>query len=302
MKTTKVIVPATSANLGPGFDALGLALNLYNEVTAIKSDTFSIEIENNISGIPTTDENLIYKSISYFYEKVSIPVPTLKLIQKDSIPVGCGLGSSAACIVAGLYLAREISGVNVSNESLLKMAYDIEGHGDNVAAAIYGGMVACSAEKDDVYISKTNVTNDISFALLVPNFTLSTSEARAVLPLSYTKEDVVFNISNVALFVSSIINGHWHNLKKATQDAIHTPYRSKLISNIQQIFEMCYKNKAIGVFISGAGPTIISIILKDDEISFKKSIEEDIKVFKDWQVKLLKANNKGAEIILNTGS
>lgn len=290
----KVRVPATTANLGPGFDSLGLSLNLYNVVTAEVSENFLIKTTNTSNKVDTTKNNLIYTTIKYFYSQIGRDMPTIQLTQSDCIPISRGLGSSAACIVAGLFIGKELSKSKISNKDILYMANSIEGHPDNVAAAIFGG-ITVAVNDNGIHISKNTVSKEICFAVFIPSFTLSTTQAREVLPKSYSKEDTIHNISRTALFVSSIINMEWDNLKTASVDKIHQPYRAPLVPGMGEIFSLAYKNGAKCAFLSGAGPSIIAIIMADDAINFETKMHKELQNLKLWQIKILKSDNCGVK-------
>jgi len=296
----KIKVPATTANMGAGFDCLGMALNLYNEITVEESDKFSIEIKNRKNNHHTTKDNLIYQAITRFYDETGKKVPELKLTQIDNIPITRGLGSSSACIVAGLFAANELTGNPLSKDELAQMACQIEGHPDNVAPAVYGGMIIAVLEGDERKLHHVKImpSDELSFVTFIPDFQLSTAKARRILPKAYTRADAIFNISRASLFVASMMSENWDNLTVSVNDRIHQPYRGMFVPNMDEIFEHAMQSGAKGVFMSGAGPTIIAIVMRKNEKEFANKMKHQLKKYDNtWETKILHADLQGAKII-----
>jgi len=261
-KPVKITTPATTANMGPGFDCIGMALQLHNTLI-IEETEHGLLIENRSDlQIPLDKRNLIYVTIENFYKRFGKKVPGLHLIQNDSIPLTRGLGSSAACIVSGLFAANEISGAGLSRDGLLQMAAEIEGHPDNVAPAFLGGIVAGVMDAGNLVYCKLDAPKlkELAFAVIIPDFPLPTEQARLILPKYYHREDVVFNASRTALLTAALINGRFDLLRTAMQDTIHQPYRSKIIPGMDDIINECLDQGALGVFLSGAGPALIAVV------------------------------------------
>lgn len=289
----KVKVPATSANMGPGFDSLGIAFDLYNEYefsegeNGIKFYGFKEEFCN--------EKNIVYKSMKICFEKYNFKPKGLniKLIKED-IPISRGLGSSSSCIIAGLLGANYIMNNLLSLEELFRIGVEIEGHPDNIAPALFGGMVVSVMEEDNVIYNKIDVKNGINFIALIPNFELSTALSRSALPSKVEFKDAVYNISRVALMISSFSNGRYDLLKYCCKDSIHEKYRSPLIKDYDLVYNKCMELGALGCFLSGAGPTIMAIVNKDDEKIFFniKKILESKSIH--WDIKKLCINNHGA--------
>ena len=257
----KVKVPATTANMGPGFDCIGMALTMYNIVYAEKIESgLEIIVQDGNPNIPTDESNLIYKTICYFYDYIGEEVPGIRLIQQDSIPHTRGLGSSAACIVAGLHIANAMSQSFFSKEELVQMAAKIEGHPDNTTPAILGGMTVGAMNGQEMKHVKIRVPDKLHFAVMIPDFTLSTELARGVLPESVSIHDAIFNASRAALFAASMQSGDIDNLDLATEDCLHQPYRATLIPHMEDILNKARQYGAKGTFLSGAGPTLLAII------------------------------------------
>lgn len=291
----KVKVPATSANIGPGFDTLGIAFNLYNE--------FEFSEENN--GINfygfkeeySNEDNIVYKAMMTCFDKYDYKPKGLKIgLIKEDIPISRGLGSSSTCIVAGLLGANEIMGNPLSIEELFKIGVEIEGHPDNIAPAFFGGMVVSAVEDKDVFYNEINVKEGISFVALIPDFELSTSLARKVLPSNLEFKDAIYNISRVSLMISAFTNGKYELLKYSCKDAIHEKYRSHLIKNYDLVYNKCISLGALSCFLSGAGPTIMAIIKSDDK-EIVNNIKKCLSVEElSWDVKELCIDNLGAMV------
>ena len=198
----RIDVPATSANLGSGFDSLGIALTMKNRVWMEESDTLEITCTDGVK-VPTDSSNLIFWAASHLYEICGKKLPGLKIIQENNIPIARGLGSSSACIVAGILGANRFMGNPLSHTDLINLAAQIEGHPDNTSPALSGGLVASAMEGKRVYSVSVPVSEKIRFALMIPPFELKTEEARAALPKQYSREDAVYNLSRSGLMTSS---------------------------------------------------------------------------------------------------
>ncbi|MDK2919746.1 MAG: homoserine kinase [Candidatus Petromonas sp.] len=288
----KVKVPATSANIGPGFDCLGMALSLYNKF-------YFKEIEEGLiieGGDPefANESNLVYLSMKKTFEKIGYKCKGIKIKIEDNIPASRGLGSSAACIVGGIMGANEMAGRVLGRDEMLNLATEIEGHPDNVTPALIGGITVSISEDSRVYYSKINIAEGLKFYGFVPEFKLSTSEARAVLPERISYEDGVFNVGRVSLLISALVNGEFELIKTACNDRLHQIYRGRLIAEFEEIKDACNKLGSKGVFISGAGPTIMSMVEKTN-CSFYEKIQRILsKLSNKWEVKEFELDLKGA--------
>lgn len=295
----KVKVPATSANLGPGFDCVGMALNLFNtiEVSSECFDGLVIEVTGEGSGdIPLDETNLVYQSMKKVFDLVDFSYKGLHIKLHNDIPLTRGLGSSAACIVGGLLSANYISGQKLSTKQIIDLAAKMDGHPDNVLPALVGSMTVACMDSDKVYYVRVDPPINVRFAVLVPDFELETSKARKAIPESIPTEDAVFNIGRAALMIASFLTGNVENLMIATQDKLHQPYRKSLIPGFQGILDACKQNGAKGAFLSGAGPTIIAILSDGNE-----TFVSDINSYLDnlntkWSVKILDICRNGAEV------
>lgn len=295
----KVRVPATSANMGPGFDSIGIALNLYN-VFAFD------EIDEGLkfNGFPEefcNEGNIVYQSMMKVFDKAGYKSKGLEISSvKQDVPISRGLGSSSSCIVGGLVGANKIIGDKFSKDELLEMAVEIEGHPDNVAPALLGGMVIAILEDNKVYYEKIKVHEGIKFMPVIPDFRLSTSDAREVLPKLISLKDGVYNVGRASLLVAAMSNGDFELLKYACRDCFHEKYRSKLISGFDEVKNKAYEVGAIAAYLSGAGPTIM-IIAKDKNDKIYDELSEFLKAKQlDWNVHELFVDKLGA-IVLEGG-
>lgn len=293
----KIKVPGTSANIGPGFDTLGLALNIFNEITVEKKNS-GIEVLWDIPNpnIPLED-NLVYVALVHTlkkYKKEDLGC-TVRMTKVD-IPISRGLGSSAAAIVCGIYAAHYLMDYSLSTKDIVNIATELEGHPDNVAPAILGNMILSVMTSDTVLYSKIDFPEEIKFNVLIPNFKLSTEKARSVLPGSYSTADCVSNASRLALMLNFLQEKRYNDLRVCLEDKIHQPYRFELINNSLDIFEKSKELGALGEFISGAGPTLITWVDKNEE-SYKKELQKYLDTLDDkWEIKDLTINTTGTII------
>ena len=290
----KISVPATSANMGPGFDCLGVALNLYNR----------FHIEESEDGLyidgceePYKNENnLVYVSMQKCFEKIGYKPERkgLRISFESDIPVSRGLGSSAACILGGVLAANEIGKGNLNKHEILEIASEIEGHPDNITPALFGGMTVSIKDGNRVYYEKIKLPQGLKFCAIIPDFKLSTKESRAVLPDSIPYKDGVYNVGRVSLMIAALSNGNFDLLKLACKDRLHEIYRGGLISNFNGIVEECNRLNSLCVFLSGAGPTIMAV-LKEEDSAFRNHMEAYLsKLESRWIVKELKSDFDGA--------
>lgn len=296
----KVRVPATSANIGPGFDSMGIALGLYNYVTAEETDEPGLKIDildDSRSFLPCDESNLIYRAMKRTFDMVKYTPKGLRLELENNIMVTRGLGSSSAGIIGGIVAANVLSGNKLSINQQLRLAADIEGHPDNVTPALIGGFTVNVETRHTIRYVKTELKEDLRFAALVPDFFLQTKKSRGVLPRSVSLDDAVYNTGHSALLTASLISGKYENIRTAVGDKLHQNYRKRLIPHMDKLFRLCYDNGALGVYLSGAGPTIIAII-KSDNKAFGCNISRVLGgKFKDWKLHILKPDNDGATVI-----
>jgi homoserine kinase len=259
-RAVKVRVPATSANLGPGFDTLGLALSLYDEVTVTIRDEpgATVHIEGVGAGaVPTDDSNLVVQAIRRGFEAAGVRQPGLDLFAKNRIPHGRGLGSSAAAIVAGLIAAHGlVDGIaDLSPREMLRVATDMEGHPDNVAPALFGGLTIAWTTGDAPASKRLLVHRGVSPVVFVPDSTLSTKLARSLQPASVPHADAAFNVSRSALLVAALIQSP-ELLFQATEDRLHQSYRASAMPETDTLIRML-RGHGLAAVVSGAGPSLL---------------------------------------------
>ena len=288
----KVKVPATSANLGSGFDVAGLALTLYN--------TFTFELSEdglNIKGCPEqfcNENNLTYQAFKRAAEVCGLEYQGVNIECSGEVPYTRGLGGSSTCIVAGIVGAFAFKDKVEERQEILELATSIEGHPDNVAPAIFGGVTVSVMEEDNVLTLNIPVKHDYRFVALIPPFTLSTEQSRAVLPQILPRKDAIKNVSHLALMVASLINGYDEGLKLGFKDRLHQPYRGDLIAGFDEIMAVLEKDEQVlGAYLSGAGPTIMAVIHADDRMGVVRIKEELGDLIKDWRVNKLELDNRG---------
>ncbi len=230
------------------------------------------------------------------FDKIGYKPTGLRIKIESDIPVSRGLGSSAACVVGGIVSANELAGGALNKKELLDLAVEVEGHPDNVNPAFCGGMTASISDNREVIYSKVKVSEGIKFCALVPDFTLSTEKARAVLPKSIDYKDGIFNVGRTALMISALNNGDFHLIKYACKDKLHQDYRAKLIENFYSIKKQCEKLNSLGVFLSGAGPTIM-VMLREEDKDFSKNIKSFLETLKNkWEVRELNIDKLGTVV------
>ncbi len=261
-----VRVPATSANLGPGFDSIGIALDLYNTVAIEASDEFGVSLSGEGEDVLSQgQDNLVYQGVLAVYEKLRKPVPPLKLSCGNWVPLARGLGSSSAALVAGLVAGNEFMGHPLSSETLLQLATTMEGHPDNVTPALFGGLQVAVMNGGTVQHIRVPLAADLGIVVFVPDFPMLTSEAREVLPRHVSRADAIFNISRASLLVAAMATGSINHLKAATEDALHQPYRLKLFPAMEDIIRSALDSGAVGAALSGAGSSILAFSLGGEE-------------------------------------
>lgn len=293
----RIQIPSTSANLGAGFDALGLALNFYNYIQMEENDIIDISSIDD-TPVPNDETNLVYKSAKTLYEICGKSLKGLKIIQENNIPMTRGLGSSSACIVGGLVGANTLMGNPLSLDDIVNLSAEIEGHPDNTAPALLGGIVTAVFDGQAVHWVKQEVHTALKFVVIIPDFELSTEEARSVLPKEISHKDAVYNLSRASLFSASLLTGKYENLRIAIDDKLHQPYRLPLIPHAEEVFKISYTLGAYAVYVSGAGPSIMAIV--DEKNKFfagKMRFALDQRDLNSWRVLELSVDNNGTILI-----
>ena len=254
-----VRAPATTANLGPGFDCLGLALDIWNETSfEIGHSDLSISGEGE-NELVLDLNNLLYRGFAKPFEIIGRDVTAVSIKAKNEIPVGRGLGSSAAAIVSGLIAGDKATGIGLSQDEILTLAAEMEGHADNVGPALLGGLQIVVSSNQEWVTSQVPIPKKISLIIFIPDKLVLTSEARSSLPEAVTLDDAKFNIGRASLFVNSMAQGDIDHLGIATQDRLHQDYRAALLPGINSVMKGALSAGADCVFISGSGPSVIAI-------------------------------------------
>ncbi len=279
-KRVKVIVPASTSNLGAGFDVFGLALEFHNEIELeVLDKKFGLQIEIEGEGensLPHDKRNLIWQAAAKAFSRVKFPASRFGFRMKavNRIPLARGLGSSAAAALSGILAANAIAGGKLSHEEVLNLAVEFEGHPDNVAPQIYGGLCVSAVHKDKVMVVRLDPPRGLCAVACVPNFELSTKKARAALPAKVAHKDAVFNVSRASFFLASIFSEQYAHLKMAMEDRLHQPYRKKLVPGFDRVLERAYRAGALGAALSGAGPSIFSFASSKSAVQVAKEMEK----------------------------
>ncbi len=261
-----VRVPASSANLGPGFDALGLALDLHNEIDVTESDAVGVTIDGEgADRLAPNDRNVIVRAVRMAYEAAGRPFRGCAIACVNRIPLARGLGSSAAAWVGGLVAGNALLGSPLDTDALLGLAARAEGHPDNVAAALLGGLTVAYGGAGGARALSLPVPAGLRWVVLVPDVSMSTAEARAVLPASVRRVDAVFNVQRVALLLASLQAGRIDLLPSALEDRLHEPHRLKLFPWMQDVVAAGRAAGALGCVLSGAGPSLLAVVRGDAE-------------------------------------
>ena len=293
MKRVTIRVPATTANIGPGFDAFGCALSLYTDVTFEETEC-GLEI-TGCDEAYTGPDNLAYTSYCAVLNTMSEEVRGVKIHIDANIPICRGLGSSAALLVAGAMGANVLRGNKLSTQGLLNITNAMEGHPDNLAPAFYGGLTASMVDNGLPVCVNFPLHPDWEFLALVPDFDLPTSLARSVLPDQVNRADAIYNVSHGALVLKALELGDEKLLRTALQDKLHQNYRKKLIPDYEKI-EALVRTTGAGFCLSGAGPTLLCIT-QDKKLQEKLARKLDSITERNWQMLPLHVEFQGAQVI-----
>ncbi len=259
-----VTVPATSANLGPGFDTLGMAVEIVNRVYVEPAPRWELHLTGEgVQHLPMGERNLVVRSINTGAHRWGLRLPPARLTCDNVIPLSRGLGSSSAAIVAGLLIADWLGGCARSQDEVLHLASELEGHPDNVTPALLGGVQACALSGGTVVHARVPIPRPPGLAIFVPDAPMPTREARRVIPRRVELHDAVYNISRACLLVAALASGDLTALRTATQDMLHQPARMRLFPAIPVLFHAALEAGALGAYLSGAGSTIIALAADD---------------------------------------
>ena len=307
-----VLTPATSANLGPGFDTLGLALQLYNrfDVEIVEGDPWTPRIEvQGVLGdkLSRGPDNLFFQAFALLFQRKQADLPAVKIRMSIAIPPGCGLGSSATAVVGGLVAANEllrIKGLGVPKEELLAPAVESEAgnHPDNVAPALLGGLVATTTVDGEIRAVKTRFPDALKAIIFTPSFPMDTVTGRKLLPAEYSRDDVTFNTGRVALFLTALQTGRYELIGEAMQDRLHQPYRQALFPAMPDIIQAALDAGAYGASLSGGGSSLIALASSNFQAILRAMRETARSAGVDGSGMILHADQVGARVITTSRS
>ena len=307
-----VLTPATSANLGPGFDTLGLALQLYNrfDVEIVEGDPWTPRIEvQGVLGdkLSRGPDNLFFQAFALLFQCKQTDLPAVKIRMSIAIPPGCGLGSSATAVVGGLVAANEllrIKGLGVPKEELLAPAVESEAgnHPDNVAPALLGGLVATTIGDGEIRAVKTRFPEALKAIIFTPSFPMDTVTGRKLLPAEYSRDDVTFNTGRVALFLTALQTGRYELIGEAMQDRLHQPYRQALFPAMPDIIQAALDAGAYGASLSGGGSSLIALASSNFQAILRAMRETARSAGVDGSGMILHADQVGARVITTSRS
>ena len=292
----KISVPATSANVGPGFDVMGVAFDMFNRFT-FETGGDGVVITGCEAEFQKPENNLVYTTLEKTLTSYGRHVPGLSIHFDADLPICSGLGSSSTCIVAGIMAANQIAGLNFDKGEILRIASLIEGHPDNVAPAILGGFVAAVIENDFVYHHKYPIADALSFYALMPDVRVSTEKAREILPKSYSLSECIYNMSRVPILLEGMEKADVQLIRAGCKDRIHQSYRLKLIPEGEKVFNYVKESdNAVTAYVSGAGPTIVAVVVNDDD-GFGNEIADYCDTLSlHWRVRKMHVNKLGATV------
>ena len=272
----KIRVPGTTANCGPGFDVLGVACTIYNELELklLKEKKLIIELSGDgADNIPRDERNVVWQCVKQVIDKAGANYQGAHIKMTNGVPLSRGLGSSATAIVAGLFAANAFLGYPLTQQQIFEMATAIEGHPDNIAPALFGGITVSANASGRLECVSFMPKFDLKMVVAIPDFYLPTKKARAVLKQEVPLKDAIFNIGHAALLITAMSQGRVDALKGAFEDRLHQPYRASLIPGMEDVFRAATDNGALGAVISGAGPTLIAYTVENGEAIGKAMVE-----------------------------
>lgn len=262
-KIVRVTVPGSTANLGPGFDTLGMAVNLYANIEMRLAEKTVIEMKDKeMENVPTDENNLIYQVAQMVFKQAGVQPSPLHIAVQSDIPLTRGLGSSAAAIVGGMAAANALIGYPLSDEDIFQLAVRLEKHPDNAGASLYGGIIVAQWDGKQADYIRLNPDPRLQLLAAVPQFELATNKARAALPERIDMKDAVYNIAHSSLLVAALCSGQLDMLASAMKDRLHQSYRAAMIPGMQRILAEAVNHGALGAALSGAGPTLLAFVDK----------------------------------------
>lgn len=294
-----VKVPATSANLGPGFDCLGMALDIWNSITVrVGESDFEIAGEG-ADTLPWTEENLVARCFRMPFEESGLPVPTVSVACRNEIPLGKGLGSSSAAVVGGLVAGNEVCERPLDDKRLLELASSVEGHPDNAAAALLGGCQIVVEDEGGLTAASVPVPEDLRAVLFIPDMPMPTEQARGILADTVSRKDAVYNIGRAALLVRAFATGDMAHLATATDDRLHQPERQAIFPAMKNIFRAALDAGAFGVFLSGAGSSVMALAASRELTIGYEMADAAAKSGIGGAVKITRPTSRGAHLVEN---
>ena len=289
-----ILIPATSANLGPGFDALGLSLKLFNSVKIEPSKFSSVSINGEGSDSVNLKRNNIFLSIfNEIFLELTGKNENFRVVFENNIPFSRGLGSSSAVIVGAIASAYEMAGFKASKSVVLNKAIIYETHPDNISPAVYGGFISAIVKNGNVYANKINLSDDIKAVVVIPNKPMNTASSRQILPKNYTMKECVNNLSHAAFLTSCFYEKRYDLLRIASEDMMHEERRMSSLKELFEVRKVAYENGALMSTLSGSGSSFLNIAYKDDA----KNLQDVLKSkFGDFRVEIFSFDNDGYEI------
>jgi homoserine kinase len=298
---TRIKIPASTSNLGPGFDTLGLALNRYleifGEIVGEKNSPEIIVEGNGVEHIAADKTNLVYQGMLATARHVGAVLPPVRILLNNDIPSCGGLGGSGAAISGGVFLANEILGAKLSRDEMLNIAVGVEGHPDNVSAALMGGLTINCFDNGTVRCRSVKVAAPLSVVTCSPHFQVLTKQARQILPKEIALSDAVRNIENVASLVAAFIHGDIEALRYATRDTLHERYRASLIPGFEEVKKAALEAGAISFNISGAGPTVFCFAVSNQKEIGAAMVQAFATQKSEASYEMMNIENEGARVI-----
>lgn len=288
--------------MGPGFDCLGMALDIWNtivvETDAIESGAEKVVVSGEgKDSLSTGSDNLVYSSFQHVYDGLGLSLPPVRISCSNAIPLARGLGSSSAAVAGGLLAGSRLSGANLTSERILELAAEIEGHPDNAAAAVMGGCRIVVSNGDGLLTESISVPDELKAILFVPDVPMPTEEARGLLPKMIDRRDAVFNIGRTALLVNALSSGNLRHLGVATEDMLHQPARQRLFFPMKNIFRAAMAAGALGVFLSGAGSSVLALARDREYTIGYEMADAAMKSGVEGAIKVTQPTELGAHVV-----
>ncbi len=276
-----VSVPATSANLGPGFDTLGLAINLRNQVKITTSKFHSVSLKGEGSSNPKLkDNNMFINIFNDFYKNISNKKQQFRFEFQNEIPLSRGLGSSSAVIISAIASAFAVGGMELSKQKLLNLALQFESHPDNITPAVMGGFTVATVDDHEVHFIKKKLPKNLKAIVVIPNRPISTHLSRKSLPFKYNKDDTAFNVSHSSLLTAAFMSENWEMLRAASKDRIHQYYRMKQMPELFYVQKIALRNGALMSTLSGSGSTFFNLVYEEDAKNLISKLQKNFSHFK----------------------